>query len=74
MPLFYLAWSLVYGAKAPDNPWHATGLEWQTRSPPPKQNFLRPPRVDADPYDYHDFGLAAETGGEARARPQCEPT
>ena len=70
MPLFYLAWSLVYGAKAPDNPWQATGLEWQTQSPPPKQNFLRPPHVDADPYDYHDFGHAEETGGEARARPQ----
>ena len=25
MPLLYLTWSLVYGAKAPDNPWDATG-------------------------------------------------
>ena len=31
----------------------ATGLEWQTPSPPPKQNFLRPPRVTAHPYEYH---------------------
>ena len=70
MPLVYLTWSLFYGEKSPDNPWHATGLEWQTPSPPPKSNFLRPPRVDADPYDYHDFGRAEETGDEARARPQ----
>ena len=70
MPLVYLTWSLFYGEKSPDNPWHATGLEWQTPSPPPKSNFLRPPRVDADPYDYHDFGRAEETGDESRARPQ----
>jgi cytochrome c oxidase subunit 1 len=70
MPLFYLTWSIVYGKKAPANPWHATGLEWQTPSPPPKANFLRPPRVDADPYEYHDFGRSEEIGDEARARPQ----
>jgi cytochrome c oxidase subunit I len=72
MPLVYLSWSLIYGAKSPNNPWDATGLEWQTPSPPPKQNFLRPPRVTADPYEYHDFGRAEETGREARARPQGE--
>jgi cytochrome c oxidase subunit I len=70
MPLFYLGWSIIYGEKSPSNPWHATGLEWQTLSPPPKRNFLRPPRVDADAYEYHDFGRTEETGGEARARPQ----
>jgi cytochrome c oxidase subunit I len=74
MPLFYLTWSIVYGRKAPPNPWNATGLEWQTPSPPPKRNFLRPPRVDADPYEYHDFGRTEESGGEARARPQGGPT
>jgi len=74
MPLFYLTWSIVYGRKAPPNPWNATGLEWQTPSPPPKPNFLRPPRVDADPYEYHDFGRSEEIGAEARARPQGGPT
>jgi len=24
MPLVYLTWSLFYGEKSPDNPWHAT--------------------------------------------------
>jgi len=72
MPLVYLTWSLFYGRDAGDNPWRSTGLEWQTPSPPPKTNFLRPPRVDADPYDYHDFGRTEEPGSEARARPQGE--
>jgi cytochrome c oxidase subunit 1 len=70
MPLVYLGWSLFYGEQAPDNPWQATGLEWQTTSPPPKQNFFRPPRIDAEPYDYHDFGRAEEAGSEGRAQPQ----
>jgi cytochrome c oxidase subunit 1 len=74
MPLVYLGWSLLWGERAGDNPWRATGLEWQTTSPPPKQNFYRPPRIDADPYDYHDFGRAEEAGDEGRARPQGEPT
>ena len=36
LPLIYLIWSLKYGKSAPPNPWNATGLEWQTTSPPPK--------------------------------------
>ena len=35
-----------------DNPWHATTLEWQTPTPPPHGNFLRPPRVYRGPYEY----------------------
>ena len=53
MPLFYLGWSLIWGRNASANPWHATGLEWQTDSPPPKENFLVPPRVTSGPYAYH---------------------
>ncbi|HEX4080300.1 MAG TPA: cytochrome c oxidase subunit I [Rhizomicrobium sp.] len=53
MPLFYLGWSLLHGERSPPNPWRATGLEWQTSSPPPKQNFLVPPRVAHGPYRYH---------------------
>ena len=60
LPLGYLTWSLFAGDRAGDNPWEATGLEWQTPSPPPKQNFLRPPRVTSDPYQYHDIGRARE--------------
>jgi cytochrome c oxidase subunit 1 len=52
MPLFYLTWSLLYGRRAPANPWGATGLEWQTASPPPTGNFARPPVVTSGPYNY----------------------
>lgn len=57
-PLFYLGWSLVKGERAPDNPHDATGLEWQTSSPPPKDNFARAPVVVVEPYRYHPEGYA----------------
>jgi cytochrome c oxidase subunit 1 len=60
LPLGYLAWSLIWGARAPRNPWDATGLEWRTASPPPTHNFDRPPRIDVGPYDYHPEGIAPE--------------
>ncbi|MBM3459868.1 MAG: hypothetical protein FJX77_15210, partial [Armatimonadetes bacterium] len=34
------------------NPWKATGLEWQTPSPPPTLNFDRTPIVTRAPYAY----------------------
>ena len=52
MPLGYFTWSLFRGERAPDNPWGATGLEWKTRSPPPKENFAVIPTVTEGPYDY----------------------
>ncbi len=52
LPLGYLLWSLLRGAKAPDNPWAASGLEWRTSSPPPKENFAQIPRVAGGPYEY----------------------
>ncbi|HLJ69782.1 MAG TPA: cbb3-type cytochrome c oxidase subunit I [Roseiarcus sp.] len=52
LPLFYLGWSLVYGKRAGPNPWRATGLEWLTPSPPPKDNFERTPVVTIGPYSY----------------------
>jgi cytochrome c oxidase subunit 1 len=52
LPLFYLGWSLFFGRRAPANPWHATGLEWQTPSPPPEHNFEKPPVVTREPYHY----------------------
>jgi cytochrome c oxidase subunit 1 len=52
LPLGYLAWSLKYGARAPANPWRATGLEWMTASPPPLENFERQPVVVRGPYAY----------------------
>ncbi|SJZ93091.1 cytochrome c oxidase subunit I [Consotaella salsifontis] len=58
LPMGYLTWSLFYGRKAGDNPWGATGLEWQTTSPPPRENFVEQPRVDEGPYLYHPDQVA----------------
>jgi cytochrome c oxidase subunit 1 len=52
LPFAYLIWTVFYGKPAGANPWDAKGLEWQTPSPPPHDNFLTPPVV-GEPYDYH---------------------
>jgi cytochrome c oxidase subunit I len=52
LPLLYLGWSLKYGAIAGDNPWQATGLEWQIQSPPLTENFIETPIMDHEAYDY----------------------
>lgn len=52
LPLVYLLWSLKYGAIAGDNPYQATGLEWQTPSPPPTENFETIPIVSTPAYAY----------------------
>src|SRR3954467_11560397 len=48
----YLVASLFKGEIAGDNPWHATGLEWTTQSPPLPHNFDKQPLVTADAYEY----------------------
>jgi cytochrome c oxidase subunit 1 len=53
LPFFYLLPSLRSGKPAGPNPWHATGLEWQTASPPPTENFEKSPVVVRPPYQYH---------------------
>ena len=66
LPLAYLLGSIFLERRAPANPWRATGLEWQTPSPPPRKNFATPPTVTDDPYDYHPKqGPLPETEGEA---------
>ena len=53
--LFYfnIVWSLFKGAKAPDNAWEATTLEWNTSSPPPHDNFAGVlPTVYHGPYEF----------------------
>jgi cytochrome c oxidase subunit 1 len=52
IPLVYFTWSLRYGRPAQPNPWRATGLEWQTASPPPTDNFEETPIVTEEAYAY----------------------
>ncbi len=52
LPLVYFTWSMRYGPKASENPWGAVGLEWETASPPPVENFPHQPVVTGDAYEY----------------------
>jgi cytochrome c oxidase subunit 1 len=63
MPMFYMLWSLKYGEIAGNNPYRATGLEWQTTSPPPTHNFHETPIVTRDAYDYESLTEEVEVVG-----------
>ncbi len=52
LPFLYLIPSLWLGKPASANPWGASGLEWQTSSPPPPENFEQAPIVTDGPYDF----------------------
>ncbi|MBI3683098.1 MAG: cbb3-type cytochrome c oxidase subunit I [Acidobacteria bacterium] len=65
-----LIWSWRRGAKAPENPWNATTLEWALPSPPPHENFgENAPEVRCGPYEYSrpgrqkDFRMQHEVEG-----------
>ena len=48
----YLIHSLFKGKQATANPWGSLTMEWETTSPPPKENFHKPPVMTHGPYDY----------------------
>lgn len=52
IPLVYFIWSMRYGREAGPNPWRAKGLEWETPSPPPRENFEETPIVTEEAYAY----------------------
>jgi cytochrome c oxidase subunit 1 len=52
LPLIYFAKSLKSGEPAGNNPWGVVGLEWNTTSPPPTENFVEAPVVTWDAYEY----------------------
>ena len=63
LPMCYFIWSLKYGAKADNNPWGATGLEWETQTPPIPHNFEVTPRVTQEAYAYHEMYSGKEAHG-----------
>jgi cytochrome c oxidase subunit I len=57
LPVIYLTWSLRFGKIAGPNPWNASGLEWQSPSPPPVHNFTHRPVLPPKPYNYSEEEL-----------------
>ncbi|WP_290818325.1 cbb3-type cytochrome c oxidase subunit I [Halovivax sp.] len=69
-----LAWSLVYGPRAPDNPWKfSRTAEWAIPSPPPLDNWPGRPSYASgrlefvEETDAHPAGSAATDGGTVEA-------
>jgi len=65
LTLLYLAWSLYGPVTAVENPWRAFGLEWQTSSPPPTENFLITPTVTHEAYDYASIDIPERVSEQA---------
>ena len=66
-PITYLIWSLRYGRLAPDNPYDHPGLEWQTSSPPPTENFHVTPLVYDEAYVFDRADVEAKMKDEQSA-------
>jgi cytochrome c oxidase subunit I len=69
IPLVYLIWSMRYGRIAEANPWNLPGLEWQTSSPPPTENFLTTPIVTTEAYEFAPPEHKAVVGKFERKEP-----
>ena len=52
IPMVYFIYSWFKGKPAGNNPWGATGLEWQIQSPPTEFNFDETPVVTEEAYHY----------------------
>jgi cytochrome c oxidase subunit 1 len=65
MVAVYLLRSLFTGPRAPANPWGGATLEWACSSPPPTDNFARPPTA-GDPYDYRHLRYDPQLDGYVR--------
>jgi len=55
IPMIYFVWSIRHAPVASSNPWRAAGLEWQTPSPPPADNFPETPVVETEAYPYSEM-------------------
>ena len=56
LPMAYFSWSLFKGERAGANPWHATGLEWKTQSPPLAGELPLTPVVTEGAYEVLEAG------------------
>jgi cytochrome c oxidase subunit 1 len=65
--------SLVFGARAGDNPWHSNSLEWTTTSPPAHYNFATIPTVYHGPYEYSVPGQPNDYLLQTEPRPASAP-
>ena len=66
--VFNFFWSMIRGKKVTnDNPWGATTLEWDTPTPPPHGNFIKPITVYRPAYEY------SVPGADKDFTPQSEP-
>jgi cytochrome c oxidase subunit 1 len=63
LPLVYFFWSLRWGRVSGANPWDASGLEWETTSPPPPHNFEATPIVRHGLYQYPDRAASGDSSG-----------
>ena len=66
--VFNFFYSMFRGKKVEsDNPWQATTLEWDTPTPPPHGNFIKPIKVYRAAYEY------SVPGADKDYTPQSEP-
>jgi len=72
LPMIYFIWAMRYGPAAKENPWHAVGLEWETASPPPTENFLTQPEVVGEAYDYTQQNYRFPAAAAAAAKPEVQ--
>src|SRR3989440_619131 len=60
LPFVWNFFASLRHPKTAENPWQSTTLEWAAPSPPPHGNFVTPPVVYRDPYEYSVPGKAKD--------------
>ncbi len=58
---YVLMKSITSGEKAPQNPWGAMSMEWETASPPIEHNFHGQPVCKHGPYDFPEIDHSQAT-------------
>src|SRR6266849_4297679 len=60
LPFIWNFFASLRHVKVAENPWQSTTLEWAAPSPPPHGNFVTPPVVYRDPYQYSEPGRSTD--------------